>query len=153
MTFFRSIGFGLVMAAAISAPLAAQESRLSGRVTEAGSDQGIPGARVVLGATSRIETTGQDGSFLFRGAPPGEHQVRVVAIGYAAQVKPVAVTAGEAATVDFALSPVPVQLDEIVTTATGQQSRLEIGNSIATIEASKVAEEAPITEFGNLLTG
>lgn len=144
---------GWFVAALAASPATAQEARLGGRVTEAGSDGGIPGARVVLGTTSRIETTGQDGSYLFRGVPPGQHQVRVVAIGYAAQAKPVTVTAGETAALDFALQPVPVQLDEIVTTATGQQSRLEIGNAVSTIEASRVAEEAPITEFGNLLTG
>ena len=154
MPLARSLSVAMLIGALLATSSAvAQEARLSGRVVESTTSEGISGARVVLGGTSRIETTGQDGAFLFRGAPPGQHQVRVIAIGFGAQAQTVTVTAGQEATLDFALSPVPVQLDEIVTTATGQQSRLEIGNAISTIDAARVAEEAPITEFGNLLTG
>ena len=46
-----------------------------------------------------------------------------------------------------------MQLDEIVTTATGEQRKLEVGNAVATIDAARIAEESPITEFGNLLSG
>ena len=56
-------------------------------------------------------------------------------------------------TLDFAMEPAPVQLDEIVSTATGEQRKLEVANAVSTIDAAKVAEEAPITEFGNLLSG
>jgi TonB-dependent SusC/RagA subfamily outer membrane receptor len=79
--------------------------------------------------------------------------VRVLRVGYRPASGSTSISGAETATPNFALAPAPVQLDEIVTTATGQQSKLEIGNSIATIEASKVAEEPPITEFGNLLSG
>ena len=34
----------------------------------------------------------------------------------------------------------PVQLDEIVSTATGEQRKLEVGNAVTTIDAAKVAE-------------
>jgi TonB-linked SusC/RagA family outer membrane protein len=76
-----------------------------------------------------------------------------VRLGYQPASDSVAVAAGEVVNQNFALVPAPVQLDEIVTTATGQQSRLELGNSVATIAAAQVAEEAPITEFGNILSG
>jgi TonB-linked SusC/RagA family outer membrane protein len=147
------LGAGLLLGSLPAAPAIAQQSQLAGRVTDERTSEGIAGARVLLVGTSRLESTGQDGSYQFRGISPGQNQVRVIAIGYAAQVKPVTIAPGETAALDFSLAQVPVQLEEIVTTATGQQSKLEIGNSIATIDASKVAEEAPITEFGNLLTG
>ena len=47
----------------------------------------------------------------------------------------------------------PVQLDEIVSTATGEQRKLEVANAVSTIDAAKIAEESPITEFGNLISG
>ena len=40
-----------------------------------------------------------------------------------------------------------MQLDEIVSTATGEQRKLEIGNAVTTIDAARIAETAPITEF------
>jgi outer membrane cobalamin receptor len=53
----------------------------------------------------------------------------------------------------IAMAAAPVQLDEIVSTATGDQRKLEIGNAVSTIDVARVAEESPITEFGNLLSG
>ena len=46
-----------------------------------------------------------------------------------------------------------MQLDEIVTTATGEQRKLEIGNAVTTIDVARIAETAPITEFTNLISG
>ena len=154
MGLARLLSITAALAASLPCTAAlAQESQLTGRVTDERTGDGIAGARVLLVGTSRIESTGQEGSYLFRGITPGEQRVRVLAIGFTAQVKPVTVVGGETDTLDFSMTPVPVQLDEIVTTATGQQSKLEIGNAVATIDAAKVAEESPITEFGNLIQG
>ena len=62
-------------------------------------------------------------------------------------------TDGETATLDFGMTPAPVQLDEIVTTATGEQRKLEIANAISTIDVQAVAKLSPITEFTNLISG
>jgi outer membrane receptor protein involved in Fe transport len=56
-------------------------------------------------------------------------------------------------TLDFAMEPAPVQLDEIVSTVTGEQRKLEVANAVSTIDAAAITQEAPITEFGNLLSG
>ncbi|HEU4648745.1 MAG TPA: SusC/RagA family TonB-linked outer membrane protein, partial [Gemmatimonadales bacterium] len=135
-----------------AASVEAQQAQLRGKVTDAANERGLVGARVVLVGTQRIETTNQEGVYTFRGIAPGSYQVRVNAIGFQTQTKSVEVS-GEGAALDFVMQQAAVQLDEIVTTATGQQSKLEIGNAVSTIEASKVAEEAPITEFANLLSG
>ncbi len=147
------VGVALIGLGAGAAPLAAQQGRLAGKVTEEATGKGIGGARVVLSGTSRIETTNQDGGYQFRALAPGSYQVRAFAIGFEAQIRSVTLGPDEAASLDFVMKQAPVQLDEIVTTATGQQSKLEIGNAVATIDAKKVAEEAPITEFGNLISG
>jgi TonB-linked SusC/RagA family outer membrane protein len=159
MRLFRQTHLGVLAAIAVAAlpalarPVAAQEARLTGHVVYETTTRPIQGARVLLANTPRIELTGQDGSYTFRALAPGQYQVLVVAIGFQAQAKAATVTAGETLTLDFAMKPAAVQLDEIVTTATGQQNRLEIGNSISTIDAAKVSEEAPITEFGDLIKG
>jgi TonB-dependent starch-binding outer membrane protein SusC len=131
----------------------AQQGSLAGTVTDRATGEHLENARVVLAGSNRVETTGQDGQYTFRGVAPGRYLVRVLRLGYQPASDTAVVAAGERVALDFRLTPSPVQLDELVTTATGQQSRLEIGNSVSTIEASKVAEEAPITEFTNLLSG
>ena len=150
----RILGFMLAGVLAGSTQLLqAQQSSITGRVTDAATSDPLENARVVLVGPNRIEGTGRDGRYTFRGVPPGSHQVRVLRLGYRPTTDSVTVPAGETVALDFPLSPSPVQLDEIVTTATGQQSRLELGNSVATISAAQIAEEAPITEFTNLLSG
>jgi TonB-linked SusC/RagA family outer membrane protein len=131
----------------------AQQSTLTGRVTDRATGDPLENARVVLVGPNRIEITGQDGRYTFRGVAGGDHLVRVLRLGFRPATDTATVIAGELLNLDFALIPAPVQLDEIVTTATGQQSRLELGNSVATIAAAQVAEESPITEFTNLLSG
>jgi TonB-linked SusC/RagA family outer membrane protein len=147
-----SLLFGALLTG-VSRTAHAQQGTITGTVTDQATGDPLENARVVLVRPNRIEGTGRDGRYFFRGVEPGSYLIRVVRLGYRPASDTVAVAPGEAATMDFALIPSPVQLEEIVTTATGQQSRLEIGNSVSTIAAAQVAEEAPITEFTNLLSG
>jgi TonB-linked SusC/RagA family outer membrane protein len=131
----------------------AQQSSIGGSVTDQATGQRLEAARVVLVGTTRIETTNQDGQYRFRNVAPGSYGLRVLRLGYGPVTDSANVAPGEDVTVDFALAPAPVQLDEIVTTATGEQRRLEVGNAVSTIDAARVVEESPIAEFGNLLSG
>ncbi len=131
----------------------AQQGAIAGVVTDEATGDPLEAARVILTGPNRIETTNREGRFVFRNVAPGNYQVRVLRLGYRPRADSASVAAGETVALAFVLAPAPVQLDEVVSTATGQQSRLEIGNSVSTIDASKIAQEAPITEFGNLLTG
>src|SRR3954453_5314829 len=137
----------------VSLSLQAQQGSIAGKVSDAGTGQPLENARLVLAGPNRVETTGQDGQYTFRGVAPGRYLLRVLRLGDQPMGDPVQVAAGEIVAQNFAMTLAPVQLDELVTTATGQQSRLEIGNSVATIAAAQVAEEAPIMEFTNLLSG
>ena len=75
------------------------------------------------------------GRYRFRNVAPG-HLSRsgCCGVGYRPATETASVAAGEAATLDFALTAAPVQLDEIVTTATGEQRKLEIANAVSTID-------------------
>jgi TonB-linked SusC/RagA family outer membrane protein len=131
----------------------AQQSSVTGVVTDGATGQPLEAARVLLTGPNRIEATNQEGRYLFRNVAPGSYAVRVLRLGYRPATDSASVAPGEAVTLDFTLTPAPVQLDEIVTTATGEQRKLEVGNAVSTIDAARVAEESPISEFGNLLSG
>ncbi|HET7426803.1 MAG TPA: carboxypeptidase regulatory-like domain-containing protein, partial [Gemmatimonadales bacterium] len=136
------------------APLvAAQTATVTGRVTDEAGGAPLEAARVVLSGTTRIETTDREGRYTFRGVAPGSYQIRALRVGYRPATQSLTVGEGETVTADFAMAAAPVQLDEIVSTATGEQRKLEIGNAVTTIDAAKIAEQAPITEFANLLSG
>jgi len=129
----------------------AQSGRVTVRVTDAANQQPVGQAQVQIVGTTLGGLTGAEGRFVIRGVPAGTHQVRVLRVGYGEQKKPVTVTADQEATVDFAISAVAISLTPVVTTATGEQRRVELGNAISQIDAAKVASEAPIRSVEDLI--
>lgn len=108
---------------------------ISGRVIDRTTQQPIQGAQVLLVGTQRGIVVGDDGRYRLGNVPAGAHEVRVVRIGYQAATQSVTVPAGGTATADFALVAAAVQLDAVVTTATGEtQRRRETGNTVATVQ-------------------
>jgi TonB-linked SusC/RagA family outer membrane protein len=129
----------------------AQSGRVTVRVTDAANQQPVGQAQVQIVGTTLGGLTGPEGRFTIRGVPVGTHQVRVLRVGYGEQKKPVEVAADQEATVDFAISAVAISLTPVVTTATGEQRRVELGNAVAQIDASKIAAEAPIRSVEDLI--
>ncbi|MEO7986526.1 MAG: SusC/RagA family TonB-linked outer membrane protein [Gemmatimonadales bacterium] len=144
----------VLCASALTAPpgAAAQTGSITGKVTDQAGGAPLEGARVLITGTNRIESSGREGQYTFRNVSPGSYQLRVLRLGYRPDTGSVAVT-DAAVTLDFAMEAAPVQLDEVVSTATGEQRKLEVGNVVATINAAQVAELQPITEFANLISG
>ena len=140
----------ILTAFATASPLQAQRGTISGRITEAGSDRPIPHAQVgVVGSTAGAVTDGE-GRYVLPVAA-GQATVRVVRIGFAGQNRTVTVTAGQTVTVDFQLESVAMKLNPIVTTATGQQRRIEVGNAIAQVNAVDIVETQAVSQMADLL--
>jgi TonB-linked SusC/RagA family outer membrane protein len=141
-----------VAVALVATSITAQaQGRVMVRVTDVANQQPVGQAQVQIIGTTLGGLTGPEGRFLIRGVPAGTHQVRVLRVGYGEQKKVVTVTADQEATVDFAIGAVAISLSPVVTTATGDQRTVEQGNSIAQINASKVAAEAPIRSVDDLI--
>jgi TonB-linked SusC/RagA family outer membrane protein len=140
-----------IIACLLVTPLAAQQGSVTGRVTDRATGQPLVAARIQLVGTSLIASTNADGRYRVASAPLGQATVRVVALGYAAATQTVAVAAGAAAVADFALNLAPYSLDEFVVTATGEQSRREVGNAVSTVDVSELALTAPVSNMGDLL--
>ena len=103
----------------ISPAAQAQQGVIGGQVVDEGAGTPLEAARVLLTGTGQIETTNRDGRFLFRQVAPGTYQVRVLRVGYKPATQSTTVAAGETAALSFSLAAAVVQLDELVTTATG----------------------------------
>ncbi len=147
----RSI-VAVLAALALPQAIAAQGGTIAGTVTASGSADPIPSAHVTIVGSSLVAVTDGQGRYSLRGAPIGRVEVRVTRIGFAELKKPVTVTAGTAATLDFALTEISVRLQEIVTTATGVQRRIELGNTISTLgDVNMRVEQRSITNVSDLL--
>ena len=98
-------------------PLAAQETSLSGTVTDAESGTRLPGANIRLVDTLLGAATDLEGQFVLRGAPAGTQQVEVSLIGYATHIETVQVVTGEQAHLTVALTSIPVHMGETLVQA------------------------------------
>ncbi|MEO7457497.1 MAG: SusC/RagA family TonB-linked outer membrane protein [Gemmatimonadaceae bacterium] len=129
----------------------AQTGTITGRVVAANNGQPLAESRVFVVGTQAVATTNADGRYTLRTAP-GTFEVRVIRVGYQEQKKPVTITAGSTVTIDYSLAAAVVKLTEIVTTATGEQRRVELGHSVQTLgDISTKVEQAPVTNLADLM--
>jgi len=143
--------FTLVAASVFPASAQQATGNVGVTVIEQGTGRPVFQAQVSIVNTTLGGITTQDGKVLIRGIPVGPHQVRVLRVGYTEQKKDVTVSATTTVAVEFTLTTVAIELTPVVTTATGETRRVELGNSTATIDASKMVESAPIASMNDLL--
>lgn len=124
---------------------------ITGRVTDAATGQPISSVQVAVINTSLGTLTNDQGQYTIRGVNPGTYTVRVLRVGFSEQRGPVRVTAGAAAALDLTMRAVAITLNPVVTTATGQQRRVEVGNSIAQVDAANVVETRAVSNMADLL--
>ena len=152
-TWFRRYERTLLLLLALMAGAtigSAQTGSVAVTVVEVGG-RPVFQAQVSVVNTNLGGVTGADGKVLIRGVAPGPRQVRVLRVGFAEQKKEVAVPTQGTVAADFTLSQVAISLTPVVTTATGDTRRVEIGNSISSIDAGKLTETSPITNLTDLL--
>jgi TonB-linked SusC/RagA family outer membrane protein len=145
-------GLALILTVGLPAVALSQQGTVTGRVTAVGSGEPLVEGRVMVAGTSVAATTNSDGRYTLRGVPSTPVEIRVIRVGYQEQKKPVTVAPGGTATVDFTLTPAVVKLQEIVTTATGEQRKVEIGNAITAIgDISTKVEQNAVHSMSDLL--
>src|SRR6185295_12453175 len=95
--------------------------------------------------------TGEDGKYTLKNLPNGSVDIQALRVGFRSEKKTVVVS-GPSVTADFVLKQAIAQLDEVVTTATGQQRRVELGNSIQTLgNVAKNVENTAVMSIQDLL--
>jgi TonB-linked SusC/RagA family outer membrane protein len=161
LTWLRGLGSGRIMALATAVVVAApaalhaqQRGTITGRVTAVGTNTPLGDARVMVVNTSLATVSGADGRYTLRGVPPGNVEVRVIRVGYQEQKKAAAMTPDGNVTLDFAMAQAVIQLPDVVTTATGEQRRVEIGNAVQTLgDVGTKVETQPVSNLADLMVG
>src|SRR5256714_4246352 len=150
----RSLGVAAawLLATGFAAGPVSAQGTVAGRVTDRSNRRPVAAGAVLMVATSLQARTSREGRYSITNVPPGTYQVQVRFIGYATATQPVTVTAGQSATLDFALTPAAVPLDVVVVSATGaEQLKRELGNNVGTIDAAKLTQEAAPVSAADLL--
>jgi TonB-linked SusC/RagA family outer membrane protein len=121
-------------------------------VTVGESGEPLPAATIVIVGTRIGSITGPDGRFTVAGVPPGQQVVRAQRIGFGPDSQTVTVVADQTVTVDFALRPVAVQLEEVVSIGYGTQERRDVTGAISSVTAEEL-QAAPVPSVDQALIG
>ena len=132
-------------------PAPAPAGTIRGRVIDKESGQPVTAAQITVVGTSLGALTTNDGQYTINGVTAGQVTVRAARIGYQPQNQVVVVSDNGQAAANFSLDRAVARLEEVVTTATGEQSRREMGNVVATVKVDSVVKTAPITNVTQLL--
>lgn len=124
---------------------------ISGTVTESESNAPVPGVRISMHGVSDIFMTDSSGRFSLKQVPVGTYEILFQKVGYSAVRKTVAVNAGQEVGVSVSISRHVSTLTEVITTATGMQQKLEVGNAITKIDVPALMERTPISSITEIL--
>jgi outer membrane receptor for ferrienterochelin and colicins len=119
----------LLILGAIAPEALSQSATLSGRVIDAGTNQPLAGANIILmvpGSERMVQgvATDSDGNYTISGIEPGRYVVAARFIGYTAGEQTLTLGEGERRTLDFALSAGGFDLSTVVVTASRQQEKV-----------------------------
>jgi TonB-linked SusC/RagA family outer membrane protein len=134
--------------------LSAQQSTVTGRVTDQQSGEPIAAVQVLISGLALGGLTQQDGRYVLTNIPVGTHQLSAQRIGYRTLTVQITVAAGAPTVQNFAIAQEALGLDEIIVTGTpGGTQRRAIGNAVTTLQASDIAQTVAVSSAQDLLTG
>ena len=141
-------------AGATRLPAQQQQGGITGTVTDRAGGAPLASVRVTVLNTNRSAFTNQQGKYNLQGLPPGAYQLQASLIGYGGVTNSATVTAGQSATVDFALKAAAVSLDVVtVVTPAGEQRARESANATTNIDMTTVVANQTVTTFADAMSG
>jgi TonB-linked SusC/RagA family outer membrane protein len=128
-----------------------QTGIVTGRVTDSASGKSVSGATVAVKGTKLSTLTNERGEFILRDVPSGTQLLTVKLFGYKPVSRTMTVVDNGRVTLHVILTPAATILSGVVTTATGRQRKVEIGNAITTINVDSVMQASPVMSVTDLL--
>jgi len=128
------------MASPASAQAGAGTGTISGAIRDAETGVPVEGASVQVRGTLLSTVTNGQGQFTLAGVPTTPHTIRYIAIGYAADsLTGITLNPGETRTLDLTMHRTPLDLQEIIVTASRlSERRAETPASVAVLPFSEV---------------
>jgi len=137
----------LVMLTWTGGLVAGTTGKISGHVTDAGTDEPLPGANIVLVGTALGASTGSDGSYVILNIPPGTYDLRVALVGYGpALIKDVRIVADQTTPIDAKLAVAAVGMAEVVIQAVRPMVQKDATATIAVVNSEQI-KMMPVKDF------
>ena len=144
----------LIASGAPPAVLGQQTGAITVEVRDASTLGPLSGVQISIQGTDVGGLSGEDGRFRITGVPAGEQRVVAQFLGYQTVTRTVAVEGGLATELTLSLNQSAIEMDEIVVTGTAVGARRrELGNTVSTIDAARLADQTKPASVGELLQG
>lgn len=141
----------LLILSAASEMMAQRTGRLTGRVTEIGTNEPLIGVNVVISGTTIGTVTDLDGYYVLLNIQPGVYDMVFSMIGFTTTtVQNVTVHINESTAVDVELGEQAIMGEEIFVTASREVVRLEVSSSRTLITAQNI-ENNPVSNLEEIL--
>ncbi len=135
-----------------SSVYAQRTGTVTGRVTEAETEEPLVGANVVLKGTTIGAVTDEEGFYYIVNISPGTYDVAASMIGFATRiVENVDVHLNESRTIHFEMQEQTIEGEEIVVTASPETVKLDVSSS-RTLITAKNLESAPVSNFEEVMS-
>lgn len=130
----------------------AQTGTLTGTVTDASDGEILPGANILVTELTRGTTTNSEGVYTLDDISEGTYTLRITFIGYTPFEEQVTVVSGQTLTIDAALEPDFLGLEEVIVTGYGEFSKRNFTGSVSQVSAGDF-EGLPVTSVSQALEG
>lgn len=125
---------------------------IRGVIRDAATGTPMPAVSVAIDGMPSGATTDDAGAFAIPRVGAGTHVIAARRVGYEPTQHSLVVVGGRDVSTTLELTAVAASLDAQVSTATGQQRRVQLGNTVATISVAPRVATAPVKNVGDLLT-
>ncbi len=127
------------------------QGTIRGTVTDAATEDPLPGASVVLLDTQFGAATGPNGQYTISSVPAGEYLIRASFVGYDEENQTVTVQDGQTLTLDFALPLSTLEIGEIAVTALGfAEDRDTRGSTSENVSGDEIAQSGEVSVLRGL---
>ncbi|MFQ5706693.1 MAG: TonB-dependent receptor domain-containing protein [bacterium] len=143
------VGAVLILASSL---FSGTTGKIAGRITDAESGEGLPGANVQLEGTSLGAATNVEGFYTILNIPPGLYTVNITFIGYqTVRVKGVRVNVDFTSTVNEALKPSAVEMAAVE--VVGERNplvRQDLTNTLVAVTAERI-DALPVDQIRDVI--
>lgn len=149
----RALAVCLVLTAPLAASAQSTTGKVSGRVVDAATGDGLPGVTVRLGDTGRGAATDADGEYAILNLSPGTYDLIASYIGYQTAVREgIRVSINRTTKVDFELTEAVLGGEEVVVTAVNDaEVQRDVSFSTSYVRQEDIAR-LPVTSIEDVMT-
>ena len=150
MNIIKTLSKGFLLAAGIlliyTTASLAQTGQLEGTVTEAESNEPLPGINIGIKGTTLGDATGTEGNFAISQIPAGSHTVQITAVGYRKVSREVTIADGSTTTISVELEKDILGINEVVVSATRSVETLdEVPASVNILRGKELNEQLTLS--------